>query len=92
MSRRWANLQPSPSALSRVAAIEKACVLKCKVTLETAFDTGFTISNGLAIRDPNLIPRTQPETTTMNFLDGHLYPENQQPLIITAAPYAPDSC
>src|SRR5215467_14307576 len=29
------------------------------------------------------------ETITMNFLDGHLYPENQQPLIITAAPYAP---
>ncbi|MEY4748928.1 MAG: hypothetical protein RIQ60_1142 [Pseudomonadota bacterium] len=25
----------------------------------------------------------------MNFLDGHLYPENQPPLIITAAPYAP---
>ncbi len=25
----------------------------------------------------------------MHFLDGHLYPENQQPLIITAAPYAP---
>src|SRR5258706_13735937 len=25
----------------------------------------------------------------MNFLDGHLYPENQQRLIITAAPYAP---
>lgn len=25
----------------------------------------------------------------MNFLDGHLHPENQQPLIITAAPYAP---
>ena len=25
----------------------------------------------------------------MNFLDGALYPENQQPLIITAAPYAP---
>ena len=25
----------------------------------------------------------------MNFLDGHLYPENQQPLVITAAPYAP---
>jgi uncharacterized protein (DUF849 family) len=25
----------------------------------------------------------------MNLLDGHLYPENQQPLIITAAPYAP---
>jgi len=25
----------------------------------------------------------------MNFLDGHLIPENQQPLIITAAPYAP---
>ena len=25
----------------------------------------------------------------MNFLDGHLSPENQQPLIITAAPYAP---
>ena len=25
----------------------------------------------------------------MNFLDGHLFPENQQPLIITAAPYAP---
>ena len=25
----------------------------------------------------------------MNFLDGHLFVENQQPLIITAAPYAP---
>jgi len=25
----------------------------------------------------------------VNFLDGHLFPENQQPLIITAAPYAP---
>ncbi|MFM0397612.1 beta-keto acid cleavage family enzyme [Paraburkholderia phytofirmans] len=25
----------------------------------------------------------------MNFLDGSLYPENQQPLVITAAPYAP---
>jgi uncharacterized protein (DUF849 family) len=25
----------------------------------------------------------------MNFLDGSLHPENQQPLIITAAPYAP---
>lgn len=25
----------------------------------------------------------------MNFLDGHLFTENQQPLIITAAPYAP---
>ncbi|MEY4748919.1 MAG: hypothetical protein RIQ60_1133 [Pseudomonadota bacterium] len=25
----------------------------------------------------------------MNFLDGHLFPENQPPLIITAAPYAP---
>ena len=25
----------------------------------------------------------------MNFLDGSLFPENQQPLIITAAPYAP---
>ena len=25
----------------------------------------------------------------MNFLDGHLYPQNQQPLIITAAPCAP---
>jgi len=25
----------------------------------------------------------------MNYLDGSLYPENQQPLIITAAPYAP---
>ena len=25
----------------------------------------------------------------MNFLDGHLFIENQQPLIITAAPYAP---
>ncbi|WP_116368181.1 3-keto-5-aminohexanoate cleavage protein [Parahaliea mediterranea] len=25
----------------------------------------------------------------MNFLDGHLFPEHQQPLIITAAPYAP---
>ena len=31
----------------------------------------------------------QPKDITMNFLDGHLYPENQQPLIITAAPYAP---
>ncbi|MFM2066961.1 MAG: hypothetical protein RLZZ584_1870 [Pseudomonadota bacterium] len=26
----------------------------------------------------------------MNFLDGHLYPENQQPLVITAAPYGPE--
>jgi uncharacterized protein (DUF849 family) len=25
----------------------------------------------------------------MNFLDGHMFPENMQPLIITAAPYAP---
>ncbi len=25
----------------------------------------------------------------MNFLDGHLFPENMPPLIITAAPYAP---
>ena len=25
----------------------------------------------------------------MNFLDGHLFPEHQQPLVITAAPYAP---
>ena len=25
----------------------------------------------------------------MNFLDGSLYPENQQPLVITAAPYGP---
>ncbi|WP_066734206.1 3-keto-5-aminohexanoate cleavage protein [Cupriavidus sp. D384] len=25
----------------------------------------------------------------MHFLDGHLFPENQPPLIITAAPYAP---
>jgi uncharacterized protein (DUF849 family) len=25
----------------------------------------------------------------MNFLDGSLFPENQQPLIITAAPHAP---
>ena len=25
----------------------------------------------------------------MNYLDGSLLPENQQPLIITAAPYAP---
>ena len=25
----------------------------------------------------------------MNYLDGSLFPENQQPLIITAAPYAP---
>ena len=25
----------------------------------------------------------------MNFLDGHLFPENQPPLVITAAPYAP---
>jgi uncharacterized protein (DUF849 family) len=25
----------------------------------------------------------------MNFLDGHLLPENQAPLVITAAPYAP---
>src|SRR6516225_9760886 len=35
---------------------------------------------------------SEPFTDTpiaMNFLDGHLYPENQQPLIITAAPYAP---
>ena len=26
----------------------------------------------------------------MNFLDGHLFPENQPPLIITAAPYGPE--
>mgnify|MGYP001550172786 FL=1 len=26
----------------------------------------------------------------MNFLDGSLFPENQQPLIITAAPYGPE--
>ena len=26
----------------------------------------------------------------MNFLDGHLFPENQQPLVITAAPYGPE--
>ncbi len=26
----------------------------------------------------------------MNFLDGHLYPENQEKLIITAAPYGPE--
>ena len=25
----------------------------------------------------------------MNFLDGSLFPENQPPLVITAAPYAP---
>jgi hypothetical protein len=28
--------------------------------------------------------------STMNFLDGHLFPENQQKLIITAAPYGPN--
>lgn len=28
----------------------------------------------------------------MNFLDGHLFPENQQPLIITAAPMRPRGC
>jgi uncharacterized protein (DUF849 family) len=26
----------------------------------------------------------------MNFLDGHLFPENQDPLVITAAPYGPE--
>ncbi|KRC11147.1 transposase [Hydrogenophaga sp. Root209] len=26
----------------------------------------------------------------MNFLDGHLFTENQQPLVITAAPYGPE--
>jgi uncharacterized protein (DUF849 family) len=26
----------------------------------------------------------------MNFLDGHLFPENQEPLVITAAPYGPE--
>lgn len=26
----------------------------------------------------------------MHFLDGHLYPENQDPLVITAAPYGPE--
>jgi uncharacterized protein (DUF849 family) len=26
----------------------------------------------------------------MNFLDGHLFPENQSPLVITAAPYGPE--
>lgn len=28
----------------------------------------------------------------MNFLDGHLFPENQQPLIITAAPMRRAGC
>jgi hypothetical protein len=28
--------------------------------------------------------------TTMNFLDGHLFPENQDKLVITAAPYGPE--
>src|SRR5690242_7747797 len=37
----------------------------------------------------HLSHRTAPLETTMNFLDGHLFPENQPPLIITAAPYAP---
>ena len=26
----------------------------------------------------------------MNFLDGHLFPENQAKLVITAAPYGPE--
>ena len=26
----------------------------------------------------------------MNFLDGHLFPENQDKLVITAAPYGPE--
>ena len=26
----------------------------------------------------------------MNFLDGHLFPENQEKLVITAAPYGPE--
>ncbi len=26
----------------------------------------------------------------MNFLDGHLFPENQDPMVITAAPYGPE--
>ena len=28
--------------------------------------------------------------TTMNFLDGALFPENQEKLVITAAPYGPE--
>lgn len=31
----------------------------------------------------------RPETC-MNFLDGSLHPENQQKLVITVAPYAPE--
>src|SRR5215831_13031947 len=30
------------------------------------------------------------EETTMNFLDGALFPENQEKLVITAAPYGPE--
>ena len=26
----------------------------------------------------------------MNFIDGSLFPENQDPLVITAAPYGPE--
>ena len=35
-------------------------------------------------------PQSTPKDTTMNFLDGSLFPENQDKLVITAAPYGPE--
>src|SRR6185503_15086457 len=34
--------------------------------------------------------RSNRRETTMNFLDGALFPENQEKLVITAAPYGPE--
>src|SRR5262245_39081868 len=45
---------------------------------------------------PSLFASTQSKLNqstgedTMNFLDGALFPENQQKLVITAAPYGPE--
>ena len=36
------------------------------------------------------LPTTSTKDTTMNFLDGSLFPENQDKLVITAAPYGPE--
>ena len=37
-----------------------------------------------------LTNRTQTKGNAMNFLDGSLFPENQEKLVITAAPYGPE--
>src|SRR4029450_2654622 len=38
----------------------------------------------------NLRTTTDHESRPMNFLDGSLFPENQDKLVITAAPYGPE--